>query len=86
MQNIILIDEDYRYSGGIGFWNPTSVSVTPDSNLIQNNFIRKWECNLCFSSNPSVKGVGNIIRGNKIGSELDSLIGWGIQVEWATIL
>ena len=25
--------------------------------------------------------MGNIIRGNKIGSEVDSLLGWGIQVE-----
>ena len=85
VQNMILIDEDYtRYSGGVGFWNPTSASVTPDSNLIQNNFIRKSGNSIYVSSsNPSVKCVGNVIRGNKIGSEIDSLIGWGIQVEWA---
>ena len=29
----------------------------------------------------TLKAIGNIIRGNKIGSETDSLITWGIQVE-----
>ena len=36
---------------------------------------------MCLHIKYTVKAKGNIIRGNKIGSETDSLIGFGIQVE-----
>ena len=57
-------------------------NVTTDNNLIQNNLIKKAGIAIYLSAYESnTKAVGNIIRGNKVGSETDSLITWGIQVE-----
>ena len=84
IQNIIFIDEDYnRGGGGIGFWNPSASASTCDSNLIQNNFIKSSGIAIYVAAydNNSFRLKGNIIRGNIIGSETDSLIGFGIQVE-----
>lgn len=83
VQNITFISDDYtRYGGGPGFYTRQGYTVTPDSNLIQNNFIKKagWAIYVA-SSNILTRATGNIIRGNSIGSETDSLINWGIQVE-----
>lgn len=84
IQNINFIDEDYnRGGGGIGFWNPSASAFACDSNLAQNNFIKASGIAIYVAAfdNSSVRPKGNIIRGNIIGSETDSLIGYGIQVE-----
>jgi hypothetical protein len=82
MQNIIFINEDETRASGSGFWTVQNNSTAPDSNLIQNNFVKQAGMALyVVSQNALVRAKGNIIRGNKIGSETDSLITWGIQVE-----
>ena len=84
VQNIIFISDDYTGNGGgLGFYTRVGFTAAPDSNLIQNNFIRKsGKGGIYLSSYYSpVRGIGNIIRSNQIGSESDSLISWGIQVE-----
>jgi len=83
IQNIVFINEDESRSSGSGFWCPTTGTTTaPDSNVIQNNFVKQAGMAFFISSDlSSVRAAGNIIRGNKIGSETDSLIAWGIQVE-----
>jgi hypothetical protein len=83
IQNIIFINEDdSRNTLAGGFWIING-SASPDSNLIQDNFVKRCAVGLNISgwSSP-VKAIGNIIRGNKIGSETDSLITWGIQVDY----
>ncbi|HEY6627310.1 MAG TPA: hypothetical protein VIZ21_10155, partial [Ignavibacteriaceae bacterium] len=83
VQNIIFISDDFNgYGGGIGFWTRIGNTTTPDSNLIQNNFIPKAGNAIYVSSfNTSTRAKGNIIKDNLIGSETDSLINWGIQIE-----
>ena len=86
LRNITFISEDIdRGGGGPGFYTQPAVNAVADSNLIENNFIKKCGVGgiyLAFD-NATLRGTGNIIRGNFIGSETDSLIGWGIQVEHA---
>lgn len=75
-----IVDDDMRASGN-GFWYSNTGSFAPDSNLIQNNFIKKAGVALyIIAPTSTTKGKGNIIRGNRIGSETDSLINYGIQV------
>ena len=83
VQNITFISDDYtRYGGGPGFWTRKGFTGVPDSNLIQNNFIKKAGNAIIVSSyNSSLRATGNIIRNNFIGSPTDSLINWGIQLE-----
>jgi hypothetical protein len=84
VQNVTFISEDYtrQASNGSAFWTLSGFNVSPDSNLIQNNFIKKAGMAIYVSSYyASVKAVGNIIRGNRIGSGTDSLVTWPIQVE-----
>jgi photosystem II stability/assembly factor-like uncharacterized protein len=83
VQNIVFLSENYTKNGfGPSFWTRIGLTVTADSNLIQNNFIKKAGCGIYVSSyNSSLRAEGNIIRGNYIGSDVDSLIAWGIQVE-----
>ena len=82
MQNIIFIDEDYTRASGSGFGCLTGSSEAPDSNLIQNNFVKQGGIALYISSNGALAtGKDNIVRGNQIGSESDSLVAWGIQIE-----
>ena len=80
IQNITFIVEDNLRASGSGFWfNQTGEA--PDSNLIQNNFVKK--AGLAFyiiSATSTIRGKGNIIRGNQIGSEADSLTAMGIDV------
>ena len=84
IQNVTFISEDYTREGeSIGFFTQSGFTTTADSNLIENNFIKKANCAIFIGSlNPSVKAIGNIIRGNLIGSETDSLINWGIQSQY----
>ena len=84
VQNITAITDNLLRSAGIGFAEFNTAAIDkPDSNLIQNNFIKKaW--NAIYVASWSTSGIladGNIIRGNIIGSETDSLISWSIEVE-----
>ena len=83
IQDIIFISDDINgYGMGPGFWSRTGNTTTADSNLIQNNFITKAGIAIYVSAiNTLNRARGNIIRDNLIGSETDSLISWGIQVE-----
>jgi hypothetical protein len=79
VQNVIIECEDYtRSASGIVFIHQSG-NFTPDSNLIQNNFVRKATIGICVTSF-FYKATGNIIHGNIIGSEMDSLISFGINV------
>ncbi len=81
IQNISFIVEDNTRASGFGFWYNQIGSFAPDSNLIQNNFVKKAGVAIFIVSPLStLKGKGNIVRGNKIGSETDSLVSYGIQV------
>ena len=95
VQNITVINEAYKnftqetyweFSDGIAFWKPSNYSgtVSPDSNLIQNNFIKKASVGIYLAERgfgSSAICTGNIVRNNIIGSETDSLISWGIECE-----
>jgi len=80
IQNITFLIEDYLRESGFGFWSEQA-GTAADSNLIQNNFVKKagWSLYI-YNTGTGVMGKGNIIRGNKIGSETDSLVAAGIQV------
>ena len=81
VENCILISDGYlKGSSGILFFPVTSVSEIPDSNLIENNFVKKAGAGIYVGGkDQNNRAFGNIIRGNKVGSEVDSLISWGIQ-------
>ncbi len=83
IQNTSIIDEDYtRGSDCIGIFTTTNTQSVPDGNLIQNNFLKRSGIAIYLSSySSSSQSNNNIIRSNFIGSEDDSLISWGIQVE-----
>jgi len=80
MQNIVFINEDGGRGSGSGFVNDNPVALSPDSNLIQNNFVKQAGVGLYTYGNPDHIANGNIIRGNIIGTETDSLIAFGIFV------
>ena len=83
IQNINFISDDYqRLSTGVAIWRAQGIPDTPDSNLIQNNFVQQAGIGIYVSAYGSTnKSMGNIIRNNKIGSDSDSLITWGILIE-----
>lgn len=85
VQYLTFISEDYIFGGGISFYNPqTGSNASPDSNLIQNNFIKRAIGAILIHANePNVRAIGNIIRSNIVGSETDSLFAYGIQVGYA---
>jgi hypothetical protein len=78
VQNIIFIQDDInRVSSSVVCAG--SGSDLPDSNLIQNNFVKKSGSDIGFmGSSLTSMCKGNIVRGNRIGSESDSLISWGV--------
>jgi hypothetical protein len=79
VQNVTVECDDYtRKGGGIVFLHESG-NFMPDSNLIQNNFVKKAAMGICVTSF-FYKATGNIIRGNLIGSENDSLISMGINL------
>ncbi len=79
IKNITFECRDYsRLSGGIVFLHQSG-NFTPDSNLIENNFIKEAAVGINISSF-FYRATGNIIKGNFIGSETDSLISMGINV------
>ena len=83
VKNVIFISEDYdRFGAGIAFWTFPGNTDTPDSNEIKDNFFKRGGITVYVSAyNATLRATGNIIKGNAIGSETDSLINWGIQVE-----
>ena len=89
IQNSIFICEDITRQGtGIVIFNSNSNSsslFTPDSNLIQNNFMKKVGQGIYVGNyfhNNNIRPQGNIIRGNFIGSGTDSMIAWGIHTDY----
>ena len=85
IQNTILINEDYtRAGGGIGIFSLTDTQSAPDSNIVQNNLIKRSGIGIylsAYNTGAFTIATGNIIRGNVIGSETDTLISWGMQIE-----
>lgn len=85
-RNMTFISDDIdRAGGGPGLITRAGVNEVADSNIFENNFIKKCGAGAIYLAfnNASLRGTGNIIRGNYIGSDTDSLLGWGIQVEHA---
>jgi hypothetical protein len=79
IQNINVECEDYTRLGcGILLWH-YSGDFTPDSNLVQNNFVKKAAIGISVISF-FYRVTRDTIRGNIIGSETDSLISWGINL------
>ncbi|MCW8805569.1 MAG: right-handed parallel beta-helix repeat-containing protein [Ignavibacteriaceae bacterium] len=77
IKNLIVNVEDYqRISAGIFVGGGTNPQFAPDENIIMNNFIKKAGIAIYLRNT-----TANIIKGNNIGSETDSLISWGIQSE-----
>ena len=84
IQNLTFIGEDiYRYGDGILVGASLNSLFAPDSNIIQNNFIKKCGGSIVVGvvSSSNVRPTGNIVRNNIIGSETDSLISWGIELD-----
>lgn len=80
IQNIIFIVERTNTASGSGFWF-TEAGSAPDSNLIQHNFVKKaGDAFFITSASTNLRGKDNVIRGNQIGSETDSLISFGLEV------
>ena len=83
VQNVTFISEDSGFGPSFFPDYPAGSLFAPDSNLIQNNFIKKGGVAIYVSAEFSaVEAIGNIIRGNIVGSETDSLISWGIQAQF----
>ena len=83
VQNITFISDDCtRIGSGIGFHTASGTTATCDSNLIQNNFVPRagWAIYIGAVLSP-FRATGNIVRGNHVGSETDSLISRGIFIE-----
>ena len=85
IQNSIFINDDIlRRSPALGVSSFSYTAATPDSNLIQSNFVKQAGIGIYVSAYYSIVPAtanSNIIRKNIIGSETDTLISWGIQVE-----
>ena len=82
VRNVTMVTDDHINGLGIDFW-ASSTSISPDSNLIENNLIKEARIAIFIStSNSTKKATGNVIRGNYVGTETDSLIAWGIQAEF----
>ena len=79
IQNVIFECEDYDGLGCAMTLVYESGPFTPDSNLIENNFVKKAAMGISILSY-SYRATGNVIRGNKIGSETDSFISRGINL------
>jgi hypothetical protein len=79
IQNIKVECEDYTRLGcGILLWH-YSGDFSPDSNLVQNNFVKKAAIGISVISF-FYRVTRDTIRGNIIGSETDSLISLGINL------
>lgn len=83
VQNTTFINESsIRLGVVLGFYSELNAQVTADNNLIQSNFIKQAGIGIWIGTHQAnLRPTGNIIKGNIVGSETDSLISWGIQVE-----
>jgi hypothetical protein len=85
VQNLIVIGDDIdRLSSGIIFGSRDNSHFAPDSNLIQKNLIKKGGGAIDITAQnafTNVRAIGNIIRENKIGTESNSTLAWGIWTE-----
>ena len=82
VQNITAVSEDVsRACAGIAFWNQNGSTASADSNVIRFNCVKKAGYAIFLSPWPIISRYkGNIIDGNSIGSETDSLISVGIYL------
>ncbi len=82
IQYVNFITEDYNRLGcGLALYGTVNAGISaPDSNTIQNNFVKKGDLGFLLQGSINTRAVGNIIKGNIVGSESDSLIGWGIHL------
>jgi predicted GH43/DUF377 family glycosyl hydrolase len=78
IKNCTLISDGFvKGSSGVSLFY---INEAPDSNLIENNFVPRAGAGIYVAGkDQNTRAIGNIIRGNKVGSEVDSLISWGIQ-------
>jgi hypothetical protein len=82
IQNITFISDDISNSTIVSFTPTYTGAGAPDSNLIQKNVIRKGAFGIYITSYNSIAyGKDNVIRDNRIGTESDSQISFGIQLE-----
>ena len=82
VENVTFNNENYLKGVGLAFMSFVSTTSPLDSNLIQNNFVKKASIGIYISGWSGIAEASyNIVRGNIIGSETDSLITWGIQIE-----
>ena len=83
VENVTFNNENYSIiSTGLAFMSFVNTTSAIDSNLIQNNFIKNASIGIYISGWSGIAEARyNIVRGNVIGSEADSLITWGIQIE-----
>ncbi len=82
VENVTFNNENYLKGVGLAFMSFVNTTSPLDSNLIQNNFIKKASIGIYISGWSGIAEARyNIVRGNIIGSENDSLITWGIQIE-----
>jgi hypothetical protein len=85
VRKLILISDAVTrvWSDGVGFYALAGSPGVPDSNLIEENIIRSAAPAIYVSAwGMYAPARGNIVRRNQIGSESDSLISWGIQLEF----
>jgi hypothetical protein len=87
VQNLTVINESYVTGWGICFGISNPFMGSPDFNVIQNNKIKKAGVAVLiqgyYSTGSFIRANGNIVRGNQIGTPYDSLIAWGVQVQYS---
>ena len=83
IKHLTFIHDDFnKETYGFLSWTESG-SATADYNQILNNFVKSSGIGICIAGKDlSTKAVGNLIKGNLVGSETDSLITWGIHSAW----
>ncbi len=82
IRNTIFVVEDIARLSAAGTFLVTQTGSAPDSNLIESNFVKRaGEGFLIGDAYATLKGKGNVIRGNRIGLDTDSVITLGIEVK-----
>jgi predicted GH43/DUF377 family glycosyl hydrolase len=80
---LTFIQDDYDLpTYGILTWTESG-SATADNNQILYNFIKSSGVGICISGkDQATLAINNMVKGNTVGSENDSLITWGIYALW----
>jgi predicted GH43/DUF377 family glycosyl hydrolase len=83
IKNVTFIHDDFdSETYGLLVWTKSG-TATADNNQIMNNFVKSSGVGICVAGiDQSRKASNNIIQGNKVGSETDSLVTWGIYAAW----